>query len=172
MSMSSFLMNSSPFAEPKFPPSEEYSQNNYISGQSEDYYHSRTGHHANFMFPPDQPRMFGQDGYHHHGPASAAYSSCGSGPPSLPHRGPGPEDVGQVAGAPGYSQRSSSTPQVPSPTSQASTPGLAPCSQASSPPIIYPWMKKVHMGSGKCDYCLYSRLPCLVLLLLPVSTLS
>ncbi|XP_052806139.1 homeobox protein Hox-C4-like [Mya arenaria] len=37
MIMSSFLMNPASYSEPKFPPSEDYSQSNYIGAQS-DYY--------------------------------------------------------------------------------------------------------------------------------------
>lgn len=88
MIMSSFLMNPVPGAtlpssyqqpqhlaagvvvDPKFPPSEEYSQNNYIPSSGNDFFSS---HHIN------QPQHHLQYGYHNHHQASSAY-----GPSSVP----------------------------------------------------------------------------------------
>nr|AIM47968.1 HOXC4x [Pantodon buchholzi] len=55
MIMSSYLMDSN-YIDPKFPPCEEYSQNNYIPEHSPDYY-SRTRdsgyqHHHQELYPP------------------------------------------------------------------------------------------------------------------------
>ncbi|NWI65625.1 HXC4A protein, partial [Psilopogon haemacephalus] len=54
MIMSSYLMDSN-YIDPKFPPCEEYSQNNYIPDHSPEYY-SRTRessyqHHHQELFP-------------------------------------------------------------------------------------------------------------------------
>jgi len=71
MAMSSFLTNSSPAAyasaDPKFPPSEEYSQGNYIP----DYYGAPLGHTA-----PSVTGNSAHFGYHPHSQhSSLAYSS-------------------------------------------------------------------------------------------------
>ena len=71
MVMSSFLINSSPAAytaaDPKFPPSEEYSQGNYIP----DYYGASLGHTASSV--TGNSAHFGYHPHSHH--SSLAYSS-------------------------------------------------------------------------------------------------
>lgn len=57
--------------DPKFPPSEEYSQNNYIQSTGADFF---SGHHIN------QPQHHLQYGYHNHHQASPA----SYGPTSVP----------------------------------------------------------------------------------------
>ncbi|XP_013784402.2 homeobox protein Hox-B4-like [Limulus polyphemus] len=77
MIMSSFLMNSPPYVDPKFPPSEEYYQANYIPSQRGDYYN-----------PPSHPyRYSGVNSQHapvsyghEHSGANAAYTNHGSPP--------------------------------------------------------------------------------------------
>ena len=142
MIMSAYLMNSSPFAEPKFPPNEEYSHSNYMANSSaEDYY--RHGP-ANFMFSSEQRMYSAQEGFHPSATHPANCGTFGSGPPGL-GRVP---DPGNHLGGSGYGP-SQNPPTVPSPTHSQTLP----CNQTTTtPPVIYPWMKKVHMGSGKSHF--------------------
>ncbi len=96
MAMSSFLMNSSPYVEPKFPPSEEYSQNNYIPAQHGEDYYQRQVHQNYASYMRDSrvvhphygsaggerqqgdsfsPQAHG--GYHHHGGGGGGAAAAG-----------------------------------------------------------------------------------------------
>lgn len=202
-------MNSSPAAyaaaDPKFPPSEEYSQGNYIP----DYYgasaqqavanapnthqsHYGYHHHAAALNYIDQS----QQPYHHHhhnhhvGPPTGPpqyYTPCtagGMGPGGAgvsPH-GPihhtiaAPHQISphQSSIAPQLSHLSrvsspSGLHRSPSPRTQAalsiveppSPPDCGISGQSGSDsgnggggggghPVIYPWMKKVHVNQGNC----------------------
>lgn len=56
MSMSSFLMNPVSYGEPKFPPTDDYSQTSYLQSQASDYYRSSFHHlsHNGYHFSPLQ----------------------------------------------------------------------------------------------------------------------
>lgn len=53
--MSSFLMNPASYTEPKFPPSEDYSQSNYMGPQNTDYYRHNI---HNFGYGPADYRRY------------------------------------------------------------------------------------------------------------------
>ncbi|KAL1430562.1 hypothetical protein MTO96_000254 [Rhipicephalus appendiculatus] len=91
MTMSSFLMNSPSYVDPKFPPPEEYSQGNYIpSHGAGDYYAGA---------PP----------HHHHHAAAHPYATFG-GAAAPPY---GAENGGYVSSAsPHYYQHSCSMTQT------------------------------------------------------------
>lgn len=55
MIMSSFLMNPASYTEPKFPPSEDYSQSNYMTPQNTDYYRHNI---HNFGYGPADYRRY------------------------------------------------------------------------------------------------------------------
>lgn len=55
MIMSSFLMNPASYTEPKFPPSEDYSQSNYMGPQNTDYYRHNI---HNFGYGPADYRRY------------------------------------------------------------------------------------------------------------------
>ncbi|XP_076309878.1 homeobox protein Hox-B4-like [Tachypleus tridentatus] len=86
MIMSSFLMNSPPYLEPKFPPCEEYSQVNYIPSQGENYFPQQPHHHHGFHNADAQHAPLNYDpnsggarvsAFTNHGAASPYYpSSC------------------------------------------------------------------------------------------------
>ncbi|XP_064471853.1 homeobox protein Hox-B4-like [Ornithodoros turicata] len=118
MIMSSFLMNSPSYVDPKFPPSEEYSQGNYIPSHGGDYF-----------------------GPQHH-PAHPAYGfgAASHGPPY----GPSPENGAYTAAtSPHYYQHSCSVTQATlSPLSRPldhapppSSPGYGPQGSAPAAPI-------------------------------------
>lgn len=198
MVMSSFLMNSSPAAyaaaDPKFPPSEEYSQGNYIP----DYYgHSVSGqtgqppphqtshygyhHHHHLYGTPlaDQPGVTVSQSSHHYGHhVGVGVGGVGVPPGVHPSHGQyyspcaaslagqhGQSQLGQVHHLGSQlSQNRVPSPQLhrsPSPRSQAvlglgEPPSPPDCaigsgsdSGAGPNPVIYPWMKKVHVNQGE-----------------------
>ncbi|KAK8768039.1 hypothetical protein V5799_005181 [Amblyomma americanum] len=117
MTMSSFLMNSPSYVDPKFPPPEEYSQGNYIpSHGAGDYYAGA---------PP----------HHHHHAAAHPYASFGgaAAPPYATENG------GYVSSAsPHYYQHSCSMTQTTlSPLSRPSV-GLDHAGGGHSPPYSGP----------------------------------
>ena len=64
MTMSSFLMNSSPYVEPKFPPNEEYSHNNYIPNtQAEDFYRRTAQNYGYAASGGPEHRRYGQESF-------------------------------------------------------------------------------------------------------------
>lgn len=165
-------MNSSPFAEPKFPPTEEYSQSNYLQGSTaagDDYYRGAAAAqtYANYHPHHHQELSHQQQQQHHRAYQVESYTPpggpyqplCGSGAAGIarmPHpgdggitQGPGPR--GNAYGGPPSSH---SPPSVPSPTPNTS-PSM-PATGSQTPAIIYPWMKKVHMGSGNVSLRLIS----------------
>eukprot|EP00076_Gallus_gallus_P031060 XP_015155814.1 homeobox protein Hox-C4 [Gallus gallus] len=155
MIMSSYLMDSN-YIDPKFPPCEEYSQNNYIPDHSPEYY-SRTRessyqHHHPELYPVPRPsfpdRQF----------------SCGSiqqapGNPAAHQRG-----HGQTAGGQQHlSEKAQQLCEQAALSTTSTTPSPAPpaCNQpnpdhpnstASKQPIVYPWMKKIHVSTVNPNY--------------------
>ncbi|CAM1328259.1 HOXC4 (predicted) [Pycnogonum litorale] len=196
--MSSFLMNSGSYVDPKFPPSEEYSQNSYIPNHGTDYYghHHHHHHHQSYGYSQHHGGAgvmnYGRDsvaGYtNHHVPSSYYQQSCtiNAQPNLAVHHGLIP-----TVGPPGNGlQRTdhltidtSSVPTVGPPTVQQQQSNNLNCgpllhrnhrSPGSSPPppgggdgltphlpsdqeqqdgsnnsqpVIYPWMKKVHVSN-------------------------
>ncbi|XP_068602869.1 homeobox protein Hox-D4a [Brachionichthys hirsutus] len=133
MAMSSYMVNSK-YVDPKFPPCEEYSQNNYISEQGSDFY--GPSQDADFQRPgnyrsnyteqpysctavPDstvQPRGHVHERSGHASPLSAQTEHAG------PVQVAGPRTCGQ--------QQNTKSPN-----------GI----QSKQPAVVYPWMKKVHV---------------------------
>ena len=163
MTMSSFLMNSTPYAEPKFPPNEEYSQNNYMPSQSpEDYYRSPV---QNYGYNPEQ-RRYGHEQYTSsnvnvsYGCVSSTNTGMTVGSTGV---GTAPDSSVTVTSTGQHNYRTPPPPahsdspgSVPSPTpanpnTSASPPGCtAPANTnttSGNPPVIYPWMKRVHVGT-------------------------
>ena len=150
MTMSAFLMNSAAgYSEPKFPPHEEYSQNNYFTtGQQDDLYRAST---QPYRYMHDD-RRYPQEGFSP--PPSHQGYGCSSGAAQGSALHPGLVRGVAVGANPavapaGCAPLSRSPTSVPSPT--PGTQAMPACSQsASAPPIIYPWMRKLHPGES--DY--------------------
>ncbi|TMS06359.1 Homeobox protein Hox-D4a [Larimichthys crocea] len=138
MAMSSYMVNSK-YVDPKFPPCEEYSQNNYIPEQGSDYYspsqdtdfqHPGIYPRSNYTEQPFscntvqdstvQPRGHVQERSGHSSPFSAQTEQ---GPPV------------QVAGPRTCGQQQNTKSQN----------GI----QAKQPAVVYPWMKKVHITTER-----------------------
>ncbi|NXI45131.1 HXC4 protein, partial [Galbula dea] len=152
MIMSSYLMDSN-YIDPKFPPCEEYSQNNYIPDHSPEYY-SRTRessyqHHHQELFPvprtsyPERP--FGCGGL------QAPGNQRGAAPPA-PGTHHHPEKTQQLCEQAALSTSSSTTPSPAPPACSQPTPEHHPTSTASKQPIVYPWMKKIHVSTVNPNY--------------------
>ncbi|XP_062401530.1 homeobox protein Hox-C4a-like [Sardina pilchardus] len=152
MIMSSYLMDSN-YIDPKFPPCEEYSQNSYIPEHSPEYY-SRTRdtgyqHHHQDLYPPRV--TYPERPY-----------NCASIPEPEPQRGHGLTHSGSLLAA-GKAQTAPREPPPPLPTSPTTPPTAPPaCIQAAPElptstaatklPVVYPWMKKIHVSTVNPNY--------------------
>ncbi|CAH1773439.1 unnamed protein product [Owenia fusiformis] len=131
MIMSSFTMNQSGYVDPKFPPGEEYAQPNYMSDQTQDYYRQQAP--QNFYGQPDDRRY--TENY------VPDYSCNGGMAQGLPTHMQHMNGMGNPMQAMGLLHQHPGHP-----------PGVGPGGMGSpqhhSGPIIYPWMKKAHMGTA------------------------
>ncbi|CAN9497737.1 unnamed protein product [Ophioblennius macclurei] len=141
MAMSSYMVNSK-YVDPKFPPCEEYSQNNYIPEQGSDYY--SPSQDTDFQHPGIYPRSnyteqpFScntvQDstvqprGHVHERSSHPSHFSAQT-EQGAPVQAAGPRTCGQQ-------QNTKSQNGI----------------QAKQPAVVYPWMKKVHVTTVNPDY--------------------
>nr|XP_009934387.1 PREDICTED: homeobox protein Hox-C4-like [Opisthocomus hoazin] len=163
MIMSSYLMDSN-YIDPKFPPCEEYSQNNYIPDHSPEYY-SRTRessyqHHHQELYPVPRPsfpdRQFGCGGLQAPGNPAALQRGHGQ-TPGGQHLSEKAQQLCEQAAL----STSSTTPSPAPPACGQPNPDH-PTSTASKQPIVYPWMKKIHVSTGEVTLSLsepYAGLP-------------
>ncbi|XP_023798310.1 homeobox protein Hox-B4-like [Cyanistes caeruleus] len=125
MAMSSFLINSN-YVDPKFPPCEEYSHSDYLPNHSPEYY-QRHRH----------------DSFHHESNSYEPRSSCKE---QIYCPGSGMSPRGHIHGGPGQRSRLPEPQRGRSPSSPPS------CSQnpgePREEPVVYPWMKKVHVSTA------------------------
>uniref|UniRef100_A0A6I8NT73 Homeobox C4 n=1 Tax=Ornithorhynchus anatinus TaxID=9258 RepID=A0A6I8NT73_ORNAN len=155
MIMSSYLMDSN-YIDPKFPPCEEYSQNSYIPDHSPEYYSRARDpgfqHHHQDLYPTPLPRASyperqysctslpgplnpgghgsGQGGHHH---PEKAQPLCETGPLSGSSTSPAPAPPACSQPAPDH-------------------PSSAAAAAATKPPVVYPWMKKIHVSTVNPNY--------------------
>ena len=144
MAMSSYLINSN-YVDPKFPPCEEYSQNDYLPSHSPDYYSAQR----------QEPAFQHESIYHQRsGCVEPPYSSCqGPGQPAvvMSPRGHVIPPTGLSTPLPEQSHHCDSVTPSPPPAC-----GQNPINQSTSSassrkdPVVYPWMKKVHVNISKC----------------------
>lgn len=156
MAMSSYLINSN-YVDPKFPPCEEYSQSDYLPSHSPDYYSSQRQEPA--AFQPDSLYHHHQHHPQHQQRAEPPYTPCQrAGQPASVVMSPRghvlPPSGLQTTPVPEQSLRCDSvTPSPPPPQSCDQTPHSQSTSSPASTrkdPVVYPWMKKVHVNIGKC----------------------
>lgn len=138
MAMSSYMLNSK-YVDPQFPPCEEYSQNSYIHEQGRDYYgpsqdpdlqHPGIYPRSNY---PEQPfsctTVQGstvQPRGHVQGRDSNPSTFTAQTEPCAPVQVTGPRTCGQQQNTKNQN-------------------GI----QAKQPAVVYPWMKKHHVTTGK-----------------------
>ncbi|XP_072298488.1 homeobox protein Hox-B4a [Eucyclogobius newberryi] len=167
MAMSSYLINSN-YVDPKFPPCEEYSQSDYLPSHSPDYYSSQrqepTAATAAAAFQPDSLL------YHHHHHHQQHHAQRAE-PPFTPcQRAAQPASVLMSPRGHVLPPTTTNTPALPEPQNHrcdSVTPSPPPppsCGQtprshsSSSPngarkdPVVYPWMKKVHVNIVNANY--------------------
>uniref|UniRef100_A0A3Q0S4J3 Homeobox C4a n=1 Tax=Amphilophus citrinellus TaxID=61819 RepID=A0A3Q0S4J3_AMPCI len=150
MIMSSYLMESN-YIDPKFPPCEEYSQNNYIPEHSPEYYSRArdTGyqHHHQELYPPRasyQERQYNcasipePDTPRGHGIPHSAHLLTGKGQPAS-------------CETPQLSMSPATPPAATSACNQA-TPEHPNSTASSKQPVVYPWMKKIHVSTVNSGY--------------------
>lgn len=156
MAMSSYLINSN-YVDPKFPPCEEYSQSDYLPSHSPDYYSSQRQEPA--AFQPDSLYRHHQHHSHHQQRAEPPYTTCQrAGQPASVVMSPRghvlPSSGLQPTPIPEQNHRCDSvTPSPPPPPSCGQTPHSQSTPSPASTrkdPVVYPWMKKVHVNIGKC----------------------
>ncbi|MEQ2214629.1 Homeobox protein Hox-C4a [Xenoophorus captivus] len=144
--MSSYLMESN-YIDPKFPPCEEYSQNNYIPEHSPEYYSRArdTGyqHHHQELYPP--PRASYQERQYNCASIPEPDTPRGHGIPHSAHLLTG---KGQPASCetPQLSMSPATPPAAASACNQA-TPEHPNSTVSSKQPVVYPWMKKIHVST-------------------------
>ncbi|XP_063064234.1 homeobox protein Hox-C4a [Engraulis encrasicolus] len=148
MIMSSYLMDSN-YIDPKFPPCEEYSQNSYIPDNPEYYSRARdTGyqHHHQELYPP-------RSGY------PERQYNCPSIPEpdtqrghGLPHSGHLLTGKGQPASCEPQLPMSPSTPPTAAAACNQATPEHPNSSASAKQPVVYPWMKKIHVSTVNPNY--------------------
>ncbi|XP_077473348.1 homeobox protein Hox-D4a [Stigmatopora argus] len=134
MAMSSYMVNSK-YVEPKFPPCEEYSQNNYIPEQPSEYFNSSQD--SDFQHPVIYPRAeyaeqsFGCDPLQQEGHVRAR-----AGQPSPPEESLRVAEARTTCGGGGG----------------GGVPAEAKSPNGKQPAVVYPWMKKVHVTTVNPDY--------------------
>ena len=133
-------MNSGPYAEPKFPPNEEYSHNNYINSQHQDYYRGAV---QNYGYQADD-RRYGTESY-----TPSQNYGCATSQTVSPLQSSHSPIFSNGLHTTILPQSQQNLPTAPSPPHHGATPtNQQPCTQANGSPVIYPWMKKAHLGSG------------------------
>ncbi|XP_077413721.1 homeobox protein Hox-B4a [Vanacampus margaritifer] len=138
MVMSSYLINSN-YVDPKFPPCEEYSHSDYLPSNSPDYYGSQR--HEPISFHPDSAL------YHHQQRAEPQHAHCQPASAAMPPRDLVIPQMGVEL------DRDSVTPSPP--LSREEPPhGQNTFSPANTKkdPVVYPWMKKVHVNIVSSNY--------------------
>lgn len=140
------------YIDPKFPPCEEYSQNNYIPDHSPEYYsrardtgyQQQQQHHHQELYPPRasyQERQYNcasipePDTPRGHGIPQSAHLLTGKGQPAS-------------CETPQLSMSPATPPAATSACNQA-TPEHPNSTASSKQPVVYPWMKKIHVSTGR-----------------------
>lgn len=143
MAMSSYMVNSK-YVDPKFPPCEEYSQNNYIPEQGSDFY--SPAQDADFQHPGI---LYPRSNY------TEQPFNCS----------PVSDSAVQPRGHPGHTAHFGAQTEQGPPVQNTGprTCGLQQNAknqngiQAKQPAVVYPWMKKVHVTTGKIYFPVF---PC------------
>ncbi|XP_040044550.1 homeobox protein Hox-A4a isoform X1 [Gasterosteus aculeatus] len=146
MTMSSYLINSN-YIEPSFPPCDEYQQSGYIPNPGDYYERSKdTGfpHHDEQSYPRSN---YTETGYDYGNVPAAGLDDFGEGH----HAQPQPV-VPQSHGGP----RLAAAPDAGAGANAGKDCSLAgevyPGAAKGKEPVVYPWMKKVHVSNVNPNY--------------------
>lgn len=142
MAMSSFLINSN-YVDPKFPPCEEYSQHDYLPSHSPEYFSGQRREENSFQHEALYPARSACNQ-----PSYPPCQSSGHQPSVLSPRG---QRVQTPAGLPNHLSEPNHTCEsiTPSPPPSCSQNSLNQSPSSCKEPVVYPWMKKVHVSTGK-----------------------
>lgn len=138
MAMSSYMVNSK-YVDPKFPPCEEYLQNSYLAEQGAEYYSASQGSDIQHQ------GLYPRSNY-----SEQPFSCSNAQGSAVQPRGHGQEQSGPPSHFPGQAEHC-----PPPPMSNSRACGQQPALKAPNgsavkqPAVVYPWMKKVHVNSGK-----------------------
>ncbi|XP_064205211.1 homeobox protein Hox-A4a [Anguilla rostrata] len=133
MTMSSYLINSN-YIEPSFPPCEEYSQNGYMTAPSEYYEPPKAPGFAHQDEAPFQRTDYPEPGYEYNNAHSNGLEDF----PGHIHTQPVPQnhDIRMISNA----DEGTVAPKDCSLSNETLPPA-----QKTKEPVVYPWMKKVHV---------------------------
>uniref|UniRef100_A0A8B9JDI2 Homeobox A4 n=3 Tax=Astyanax mexicanus TaxID=7994 RepID=A0A8B9JDI2_ASTMX len=142
ITMSSYLINSN-YIEPSFPPCEEYQQNGYIPVSS-DYYErpkdSGFPHHEEATYPRSN---YQEPGYDYGNVSTNGLVDFNDRhhiqPPSVPPNHGPHLSTESCAGTTASKDCSLATEALPTPPK-------------GKEPVVYPWMKKVHVNTVTANY--------------------
>ncbi|XP_061886327.1 homeobox protein Hox-A4-like [Entelurus aequoreus] len=142
MTMSSYLINSN-YIEPSFPPCDEYQQGGYAVPNPGDYYERPKDagfpHHDEASYPRSN---YAEPGYDYANVPAAAAA--------------GLDDFGEHGASAAQPQQSLHVPRLGSTPDAAKDCSLAgevyPGVAKGKEPVVYPWMKKVHVNSVNASY--------------------
>ncbi|KAM9307528.1 homeobox protein Hox-A4 [Gastrophryne carolinensis] len=156
MAMSSFLINSN-YIEPKFPPCEEYGQNNYLHSQSPDYY--ERPREAGYEAPG------GGEAALYPGPGAYPEPSYGYGHITGSHEAGVAQEGLPAKRHPGQPQQLLQSHVLRQPSQHCEpigvsndsihtdkNPAAAVAGLKCKEPVVYPWMKKIHVNTVNPNY--------------------
>nr|XP_055213055.1 homeobox protein Hox-C4 isoform X2 [Gorilla gorilla gorilla] len=127
----------------------EYSQNSYIPEHSPEYYgrtrESGFQHHHQELYPPPPPRPSYPERQYSCTSLQGPGNSRGHGPAQAGHHHP---EKSQSLCEPAPLSGASASPSPAPPACSQPAPDH-PSSAASKQPIVYPWMKKIHVSTGR-----------------------
>ncbi|XP_078480885.1 LOW QUALITY PROTEIN: homeobox protein Hox-D4a-like [Lampetra planeri] len=141
--MSSYIVNSK-YVDPKFPPCEEYSQNNYIPEQGSDYYSPTQD--TDFQIQGSYPRSnYTEQPFSCSTVQGSTAQPRGHGHTTDPRPIPllSPDSLSRTTPVP------AAGPRTCGPQQNTKSPNGI---QGKQPAVVYPWMKKVHVTSVNPDY--------------------
>ncbi|XP_051016392.1 homeobox protein Hox-C4 isoform X4 [Acomys russatus] len=126
----------------------EYSQNSYIPEHSPEYYgrtrESGFQHHHQELYPPPPPRPSYPERQYSCTSLQGPGNSRAHGPAQAGHHHP---EKSQPLCEPAPLSGASASPSPAPPACSQPAPDH-PSSAASKQPIVYPWMKKIHVSTG------------------------
>lgn len=150
MAMSSYMVNSK-YVDPKFPPCEEYSQNSYIPEQGSDFY-SPAQDATDFQHPGIYPRTnYTEQAFSCTTVPDSTVQPRGRNVHDRPSLHPAHFDAQQT-------EQQGPPVQVAGPRTcaQQNTKSQNGIQSNKQSTVIYPWMKKVHVTTGKTSSSLSS----------------
>nr|AIS36060.1 HoxB4 [Ichthyophis bannanicus] len=144
MAMSSFLLNSN-YVDPKFPPCEEYFQNDYLPLNPSPEYYSGPRRESRSQRAAMYPRAACTEQPYSSWPSSGQQAAV------LSPRNPGHPPSGLQSHFSEQTPHCESVTPSPPPSCNQNSLNQSPSSSCREP-VVYPWMKKVHVNAVNPNY--------------------